>query len=164
MVRRLLVLATASVVFVAVAATAIAGGAATSIVQAPDEFQAGESYDVTYSVLQHGETPIEGETALLFSQDDSEALRFEGTPTGTPGEYIATVELPNSGAWLIEVDQAAFGVVQHDMIEVVDSSFLSLSGEVLAIVAVVAAAGWLVLALRRTRRDHRAASPVASEM
>ena len=153
----------ACLVFVAVSATAIAGGAATSIVQAPDEFQAGVSHDVTYSVLQHGVTPIEGETALLFSQDGSQPLRFVGTPTETPGEYVATVELPASGSWLIEVDQAAFGVVEHDIVEVVDP-WVPASGDVLAIVAVAMAAGLLVLKLRTVRRDSSSASPVASEM
>lgn len=153
MFRRLLVIAAACMALVAVSATALAGGAATTIDQAPEGFHAGVGYDVTYTVLQHGVTPVEGETALLFSLDDGEPLRFVGTPTETPGQYVAAVELPTAGAWLMEVDQAVFGVVEHDIVEVAGSGLaLPAWGEVLAFglgAVVVVLLGFVVLKARQ---------------
>ena len=165
MFRRLLVIAVACMALAAVSATALAGGAATTIDQAPDEFQAGVGYDVTYTVLQHGVTPVEGETALLFSLDDGEPLRFVGTPTGTPGQYVAAVELPTAGAWLMEVDQASFGVVEHDIVEVVGSGLaLPASGEVLAFGLIAVAIALGVFVVVKARHASRPNSAPASRM
>ena len=165
MFRRLIVIAVAFLALVAMSATALAGGAATTIDQAPDEFQAGVGHEVTYTVLQHGVTPVEGETALVFSLDDGEPLRFVGVPTGTPGQYVATVELPTEGVWLIEVDQAAFGVVEHDIVEVVSSGLaLPVSGEALAIGLIAVAVGILAFVVMKARQASSPNSAPASRM
>jgi hypothetical protein len=143
----------------------MAGGASTTIDQAPDEFQAGVSSDVTYTVLQHGVSPIDGETALIFSLDDGEPLRFVGTPTGTPGQYVATVELPTAGAWLMEVDQASFGVVEHDIVEVVGSGVsLPVSGGALMFGIITVAVALLAFVVMKARQASSPNSAPASRM
>ena len=119
MLRKVLVVAGVCSLVVVMAGTALAGGWAVSTLNtAPDEFEAGVEYDVAYTVLQHGRTPIEGETALIFSDGGPDSLRFIGTPTKAPGAYIAEVELPAAGTWTLQVDQGPFGLAEIGTFEV----------------------------------------------
>jgi hypothetical protein len=116
MTRRSIVVLSTILATFAFASVAHAGNwATTTIDDAPDEFQAGKGYDVVYTVLQHGVTPVEGSTAIVLrpgkgTEADVPELVFPGVPTDVPGQYRARVEIPASGAWVWEVRQGIFGV------------------------------------------------------
>lgn len=120
MARRILVTTATVATLMALAGVAMAGGfAITTVDDAPDEFEAGTTYDITYTILQHGRTPVDdASTHLEFTSPGSGPLRFPGSPTGIPGQYVATVELPEAGSWSWAVDQGEFGVLPLGDVEV----------------------------------------------
>lgn len=120
MARRILVMTATMAALMALAGVAMAGGfAITTVDSAPDEFEAGTTYDIEYTILQHGRTPVDGvSTDLVFTPPNSEPLRFAGSPTGVPGQYVASVVLPEAGVWDWAVDQGDFGLLSLGEVEV----------------------------------------------
>jgi hypothetical protein len=78
----------------------------------PGEFQAGETYQLGYTILQHGKTPVDGaETEITVRNPATgETLRFVGQADGKPGHYVAEVTFPEGGSWTWSVTQGAFAV------------------------------------------------------
>ena len=98
---------------------AFAGGwAITSLDELPGEFRAGEPYQLGYTILQHGKTPVDGvETHITVRNTvTGETLTFAGEPDGKPGHYVAEVTFPAGGGWSWSVNQGAFAV--HELGEV----------------------------------------------
>jgi hypothetical protein len=92
---------------------ALAGNMAiTSFDSMPDEFVAGETYTLTYSVLQHGVTPVDGGSSLIFTDDSGNIVTFDAEPTGEPGRYQVEVTLPSAGSWEWQVTQGPFEAQQ----------------------------------------------------
>lgn len=98
--------------------TALAGGwAVVTLDTSPVGVQAGKAFEVGFTVLQHGKTPVEGlQPKLNFSMvaagrpaglAKGETLSFDARPEGKIGHYVASVTLPTNGTWNWEVD--AFG-------------------------------------------------------
>lgn len=159
MVRRALVVMSTLLAAMALAVPAMAGfggGAIITIDHAPDEFVAGETYEVMYTVLWMGETPVGGSSTLEFQALEDEGtsvtgLKFQGTPTGTAGQFIAEVTLPEAGSWtwialhskgwsnLGEVEAAPFTLARV------------LNNDVAALVLAVAATAGLALFVSRTK-------------
>jgi hypothetical protein len=165
MLRKFLVVAGVCSMVVVMAGSALAGGWAVSTVDsAPDEYEAGVEYDIAYTVLQHGRTPIEGETALVFSDGGPDLLRFIGTPTKAPGSYLAEVELPGAGTWTLQVDQGPFGMADIGTFEAIATvpTGLYIQAVLLALVAVSLLAA-TVLAVR-SRQTVSPSSAPASRM
>lgn len=104
----------------AMGATAYAGDMAiTSFDSLPATFDAGKTYTLTYSVLQHGVTPVDGDSSLIFTRvDDGEQAVFEGEPTGEPGRYRVDVTIPVEGEWEWQVTQGPFAPQQMEPITV----------------------------------------------
>ncbi len=105
------------------APAAIAGGwAITSMDELPGEFRAGETYQLGYTILQHGKTPVEGAETEITARNPStgETLRFVGQADGKPGHYVAEVTFPDGGAWMWSVTQGDFAV--HELGELLVSS------------------------------------------
>jgi hypothetical protein len=99
--RRTVRILTVTVVFVmTTAATALAGNiTVVSFDEVPTEFQAGTAQTVSFSVLSHGEEPIDaGPTSLRFQGSEGETLIFDARYDGE-GRYTAEVTLPSSGQW-----------------------------------------------------------------
>ncbi len=121
-VRRAAVLVASILVVLLAPATASAGGwAISSFTELPDGFEPGATYEVEYTVLQHGQTPVDvGDTAVVFRSADGQELRFAGEPTGRVGTYRAVIVMPESGEWTWQVDQGDFG--PHDLGSVPDVS------------------------------------------
>jgi hypothetical protein len=93
------------------AAPALAGGwAVTSVEDAPAEFVPGETYQLHYTVLQHGRTPVDvDDTAVILrSRDSAETLIFEGIATKEVGRYEVEVEIPTTGSWEWKITQGPF--------------------------------------------------------
>ena len=101
MKKLLLVLALAAVA----APAASAGGWATvGLSSLPGGTGPGDRWSVDLTVLQHGETPLQGIAPVLTIRNDDGATRsFTGTPTGTPGVYRVDVVFPSAGTWSYEV-------------------------------------------------------------
>ena len=109
--RRLL-FAVAVAVLLVVGAPAYAGGwAATSFDDLPSEFVAGETYELSYVILQHGVTPVDVDSTavMLRSEATGEELVFPASTAGETGRYLVEVTIPSSGSWSWEVSQDFFG-------------------------------------------------------
>jgi len=101
--------------------TAVAGGwAITQIDDTPGAFEANTTYEIRYTILQHGKTPAEVESTsiILTPADTGETLTFPGEPTGQPGQYVAQVNVPWAGSWSWEVSQGWFGIQELGTIQV----------------------------------------------
>ena len=110
-IRRIALLGMAFVMVLAVGIPAYAGGWAVTTVDAVNgETVAGEEFEVIYTILQHGRTPVNvDETALIFRrQDVKQEIVVPGIPTGKTGTYVAHANLPAAGNWLWTVDPGWF--------------------------------------------------------
>jgi hypothetical protein len=153
----------------AFASVAVAGAWATTVVdEAPAQFHEGETHEVVYTVLQHGVTPVEEATAIVFrpakgTESSLTEIVFAGSPTGEPGQYRAHVVVPASGVWLWEVRQGGFGIFELGSTTVADETGWSL-GRSSAMVLVAMALGMLLLVMRRiqTRPNSAPASWMTS--
>ncbi len=133
------------------AAPAAAGGwAVTTLDPLATTPVAGEPFDVGFTILQHGRTPITMPGAAIIVTDGAGAeTRFPATPSGAEGHHVATVEIPVAGSFTWAVD--AFGIQDLGPLHVATSATTS-SGDGAAspwtgplfVVAVVLAALGLV--------------------
>lgn len=120
MTRRRLVVVYAFLALMSFPLLAQAGGwAITSFDSLPADFEAGKSYDLTYSILQHGKTPVDVGTSMVRIRDSLGAVtEFEAVPTGEVGRYTVSVTFPAAGSFMWEVTQGSFEAHQLGTIEV----------------------------------------------
>jgi YtkA-like len=145
------------------APAATAGGFATVGLGSlpPDDLQAGSTWSVDLTVLQHGRTPLDGvqPAVRLTRADGTSGGTFAATPTGKPGVYHVDVTFPSAGTWGYEVDDGFTQVHTFKPVEVGTgsdpSSFPALPVGGVALALLLAAALWLVS--RRTRSTPRPA-------
>ena len=93
------------------APAALAGGwAVTTLDELPATLNAGQTYDVGYTIRQHGVTPlVTHESAIEILDTRSGAVtRFPGTARGAQGHYVAQVIFPSAGEWQWSADQRPF--------------------------------------------------------
>jgi YtkA-like len=147
-----------ALVALAVLAPAASGGgfATVGLSSLPaDDLKAGGTWSVDLTVLQHGQTPLEGvqPTVTLRSDGGDIAGPFAATPTKQPGVYHAEVRFPSSGTWRYEVNDGFTQVHTFKPVEVgpasSPSSFPAVPVGGVALALLLAAA--LVLFLRRSR-------------
>jgi hypothetical protein len=159
--RRKLVVVCALLAFMALPLLAQAGGwAIASFDSLPADFEAGESYNLTYTILQHGKTPVDVGTSVVRIRDSHGALtEFEAVTTGEVGRYHVTVTFPAAGSFLWEVTQGDFEPYQLGTIEVsAAAASVAASGEVLRwllpslLVLVIGLIAFQVMAMIRNRR------------
>ena len=102
--RRLLVL---TALALAIPATAAAGGWATvQLSSTPAGMRAGAPWNVTVTVLQHGQTPLADVKPTITIRNGSRTLVFRTRPTGEIGAYRARVVFPKAGMWRYSVYDA----------------------------------------------------------
>ena len=112
--RRRLALAAsfASILSLALAATAFAGGWANAVMDTPPDDPGGPNQPVTlgFTLMQHGVTPVDWGNAqiVLTNADTGERIVAAARPEGTTGHWVAEVTLPAAGSWSYEV--------QHDLL------------------------------------------------
>jgi hypothetical protein len=166
MTRRTMVIVAMCAVVMALPSTALAGGWATTatVDEAPDGFRAGATHEVTYTVLQHDETPVDDSTAIVFkpakgTMSSASEIIFRGFSTGRPGQYRAHVELPVSGVWIWEVRQGELGTFQLGSLEVGDSHAGGEPGDEGVRLLTVAFAALALLLLPAARIRQRAVIP-----
>ena len=136
-----------------VAAPAYAGGwTVTSFDELPAEFVAGDTYELSYLIMQHGVAPIDvASTAVtLRSEATGEEEVFRASSAGETGRYMVEVTVPSSGSWTWTVSQGLFGVQELGELTVVSaepttSSALGLLRVLLPLTMLIAVA---VLALQ----------------
>jgi hypothetical protein len=100
--RAFVILITVALALTVGAGQALAGGwAVTSVDSAPQEFVAGQTYDVEYSVLQHGIHPTtsNGSSMQLVNEATGQVLTFPGEPNAATGRYVAQITAPQEGSW-----------------------------------------------------------------
>ena len=116
---RIVLLAIIAVVWIP--ATAMAGGwALTSFDELPTDFQAGSTYDLEYTILQHGQTPVDvGDSQVRITASDGTVAAFDSVPTGEVGKYAVSITFPESGSWRWEVTQGGFATHEMGTIDVV---------------------------------------------
>jgi hypothetical protein len=106
---------------------ALAGGwSVVTLDSTPADVQAEAPFQIGFTVLQHGKTPMQGlEPVIRFWQNESAArgvgltmvslakpsidtlVTFTAQEAGEAGHYVATMTLPSAGVWQWEI--AAFG-------------------------------------------------------
>jgi len=106
MARRIVVAGTMAMAGAALAAgPASAGGWATvGLDSVPDGVRAGEPWVVHLTILQHGQTPLEGVRPELTISKTGATRTFAATPTGGRGVYRTSVTFPSAGSWRYVVD------------------------------------------------------------
>ncbi|MGH2379588.1 MAG: hypothetical protein ACRDGT_14115, partial [Candidatus Limnocylindria bacterium] len=110
--RRVLATLTALALSLALGAPAIAGGwAATTLDEVPPDVRAGDTYQIGYTIRQHGVTPVNVDKTeiRLTSPDGAKTLSYAGVREGATGHYVAKVTFPYEGAWSWSVTQGRFG-------------------------------------------------------
>jgi mono/diheme cytochrome c family protein len=92
------------------AAAVSAGGWAIVVVERlPDRFVAGTPQTLTFSVLQHGHTPVPNLTPRVVATSGSSAVEVTASAASGPGRYVATLTVPRVGDWQIAIDPAFVG-------------------------------------------------------
>jgi hypothetical protein len=113
--RTLTLLATLLVLGAAMPAALAGGWALTAFDSLPEDFEAGETYALDYTVLQHGETPVDvGESEVVFTNSETgETITFVAVKLDEPGRYTVEVTIPTEGVWGWRVSQGMFE--SHEM-------------------------------------------------
>jgi len=128
---RLLLAGLLALLVAASASTASAGGWAVTSLDSIPEVTAGESADVGFTILQHGQTPavLESNVGIELLLADGTIQFFEAVSDGEPGHYVATVTFPaaaGSYEWHARMDW--FGTYELGAIEVAAPQSAGVSG------------------------------------
>jgi hypothetical protein len=155
---------------------AFAGGwAIASFDEVPGEFEAGVTYDLEYTVLQHGETPVDVDSTEVRILDANGTVNvFQAVPTGQPGRYSVAVTFPESGTWNWEVTLGVFEAHEMGTVEVAAAAAAVAPDSGSMLRWVLPAALILVMGLvavqvaelaknRRTTGTRRASRPVRAD-
>jgi len=175
--RPLLALTAALLLLVWAAVPTLAGGwAITTLDAVPNDFEAGQSYSIGYTIRQHGVHPYpDAATSIRIADADGRTELFRARPEGEPGHYVAEVRFPAAGVWQWEVDQSPFAPQPLGTVQVAPASAPaaplpaaprpSLSLTLLRVALPVAALGALALfALRLTALARRARTVGAADL
>jgi hypothetical protein len=110
----------AMLALMAIPMVAFGGGwAIASFDEIPGEFSAGTTYDLEYTVLQHGKTPVDvGSSQVRMIDSNGTVTELDAVATGQPGRYAVAVTFPESGTWQWEVDLGVFGPQEMGTVEV----------------------------------------------
>jgi hypothetical protein len=170
--RRRLALAafSASILTLMLTATAVAGGWANAVMDAPPDDPAGPTEPVTlgFTLLQHGETPVDwGVAQVVLTHDETgEEIVARATPDGAAGHWTVEVVLPADGSWTYQVrHDLEISLVRAQPITVGDdpaaaagataamSPALLAAGGFLAVLGMAVLAG-VLLVVRNSRPDE----------
>ena len=164
-VRLLMVLVVA---LLAIPSWAIAGGwALTSFDELPTEFEAGASYDLTYTVLQHGVNPVDvGQSEVRVTGGDGSTTTFVAARLPERGKYQVTVTFPESGLWTWEVTQGDFGIHPMGPISISPSAMAAAGRSPLVWLLPLALAitiGVIAVQIVSLSRQRRQARPISAD-
>ena len=81
----------------AVPGAALAGGWATAgLAPPPESVGPGDTWNAQITVLQHGQTPLDGVVPTVTIRSGSDTRTFTAEPAGQPGKYVAQVVFPSA--------------------------------------------------------------------
>ena len=81
--------------------------------------QAGSTYDLEYTILQHGETPVDvGRSQVRIVDSQGGVTAFDAVAGSDSGRYSVSITFPESGTWHWEVSMGDFGTHQLGSIDV----------------------------------------------
>jgi hypothetical protein len=118
---RLVVAAVVALVVVASGSSAFAGGWAVASLDAIPDATAGQSVDVGFTVLQHGQTPavLDSDVGIELILADGAMQFFPAVADGVPGHYVATVTFPDTaGSYQWSARMGWFGSYELGAIDV----------------------------------------------
>ncbi|MGZ8694988.1 MAG: hypothetical protein ACXWYS_06060 [Gaiellaceae bacterium] len=93
------------------AGSASAGGFATAgVAPPPGDIDAGQTWNASIEIKQHGRTPLAGLSPTLTIRKGDVAKTFPAEPTDVVGVYVAHVKFPAAGEWQYEVMDGFAGV------------------------------------------------------
>ena len=91
--------------FLIVTAAFAGGWAIVTVADLPDYAVSGRPVSLRFTVRQHGITPLAGlEPGVRASAPGQPDVTSSAAPTGTSGEYAATMTFRQAGAWTIRID------------------------------------------------------------
>jgi hypothetical protein len=99
------------------ASTALAGGwASATLDRQPADPGEGGTMVVSFTLLQHGVTPVDwGQPQVILQERETGArVTADAVPSGAVGHWTAKVTVPSAGSWSLEI--------RHDL-EVVPVNF-----------------------------------------
>ena len=146
----------------AIPLAASAGGwAIASFDEVPGSFEAGVTYDLEYTILQHGVSPVDvGNSQVRIFAGDGAVTVFDATPAGETGRYSVSITFPDSGTWQWEVTLGDFASHPMGTVEVTPAmNATGTSGSwlrwllPLALVLVIGLVAVQVAELAKTRRS-----------
>jgi hypothetical protein len=153
----------------AIPVAASAGGwAIASFDEVPGGFQAGATYDLDYTVLQHGVTPVDvGQSQVRILDADGTVTAFDATPAGETGRYSVSITFPESGTWQWEVTLGDFASHPMGTVEVTPAAnAAAASGSMLRWLlplALVLVVGLVAIQVGQLARTRRSSSPLRAE-
>jgi len=102
---------------------ALAGGwALTTFDELPESFVAGETYELSYTILQHGKTPVDvGPSSILITDFAGTTTEFEAARSKGVGRYTVDISLPAEGSFTWQVTQGGFAPHEMGSFEVTSS-------------------------------------------
>jgi hypothetical protein len=131
LVLRLLVAALVALVVGASASSASAGGWAVASLDELPQATAGQTADVGFMILQHGQTPavLDVGVGIELVLADGTTELFPAVPDGVPGHYVATVTFPaDAGTYQWRAHMDWFGVYELGTIEVAGATSSTAGG------------------------------------
>lgn len=76
------------------------GWAVITLDELPTGVVAGEPFDIGFTVLQHGRTPLSGlDPTITATFEKKEQFVVHAVEAGEPGHYTATITFPKEGNW-----------------------------------------------------------------
>ena len=100
-------------------AASAGGWAIASFDEVPGGFEAGATYDLEYTILQHGVTPVDiGDSEVRILDADGAITTFDATTAGETGRYSVSITFPESGTWQWEVTMGDFASQPLGTVEV----------------------------------------------
>lgn len=136
--NRKFAVATTVVALVGSVAAYYGGWATTTVENLPDQLVAGQPYNLTFSIRQHGDNLLDDLTPRVELSAGGTDVTARAVATNKRGYYTATVNVPKAGDWAATI-QTGFG-----------KSHLKLMP-----IAAVAAGAQTTVSMSQPERGHR---------
>jgi mono/diheme cytochrome c family protein len=90
------------------------GWAVITLDDVPDVVVAGKPLSLTFTVRQHGHTPLDNLRPSIDARAGGSHNRADAVPAGGDGRYTSTLTLPDTGQWRLTIN-SGFGASHVDL-------------------------------------------------